>query len=93
MPDEKRKVNMRDREKVAYNHSKNESISNNGEMKLKIEQVRMQTRRRQNKRKPMNEKSKNKIKRQIIRDECFKQCMNNNASKILNYNLLLRLSK
>ena len=66
MIDEKRIANTRrDREKAAHNHSKNESISNNGEVKLKIEQVRMQTRRRQNKRKPMDEKSKNEIKRQI----------------------------
>ena len=53
----------------------------------------MQTRRRQNKRKPMGEKSKNKIKRQIIRDECFEQCMDNNALKIVNYNLLPRVNK
>ena len=33
MPDEKRTANMRDREKAAHNHSKNESISNNGEVK------------------------------------------------------------
>ena len=59
MLDEKRKANMRDRIKPSFNHSKNGSISNNGEVKLKIEQVRMQTRRRQNKRKPMDEKFKN----------------------------------
>ena len=49
---------MRDGTKASFSHSKNESISNNGEVKLKIKQVRMQTRRRQNKRKPMDEKSK-----------------------------------
>ena len=38
-----------------------ESISNNGNVKLKIKQVKMQTRRKQNKRKPMDEKSKQKI--------------------------------
>ena len=64
MIDEKKIANTRrDREKVAHNHSKNESISNNGEVKLKIEQVRMQTRRKQIKRKPMDEKTKKKIKR------------------------------
>ena len=47
---------MRDREKAAYNHSKHESISNNGEVELIIEQVRMRTRRSQNIRKPMDEK-------------------------------------
>ena len=65
MIDEKRTTNMRYREKAVHNHFKNKSISNNGEVKFKIEQVRMQTRRRQNKRKPMDEKSKNEIKRQI----------------------------
>ena len=38
MIDEKKIANTRrDREKVAHNHSKNESISNDGEVKLKIE--------------------------------------------------------
>ena len=55
MLEEKRTANMRDREKAAHNHSKNESISNNGEVKLKIEQDIMQTRRRQKKRKQMDE--------------------------------------
>ena len=58
MLDEKRTANMRDRTKASFSHSKNETISNNGEVKLKIEQVRMQTRRKQNKRKPMDEKIK-----------------------------------
>ena len=93
MLDEKRTANMRDRTKASFNHSKNESISNNGEVKLKIEQVRIQTRRNQIKRKPMDEKTKKKIKRQTIRDECFEQCMNNNASKIADYNLLPRVNK
>ena len=44
---------MRDRTKASFTHSKDESIYNNG---------------KQNKRNPMDEKSK-KIKRQIIRDE------------------------
>ena len=46
MLDEKRTANMRDRTKASFNNSKNESISNNGEGKLKIEQVRMQIRRK-----------------------------------------------
>ena len=46
MLDEKRTANMRDRTKVSFSNSKNESISNNGEGKLKIEQVRMQIRRK-----------------------------------------------
>ena len=45
MLDKKRTKNMRDRTKASFNHSKNESIFNNSEVKLKIEQVRMQTRR------------------------------------------------
>ena len=45
---------------------KNETISNNGEVKLKIEQVRMQTRRNQIKRKPMDEKTKKKMKDEKI---------------------------
>ena len=49
---------MRDRSKASFSSSKNETISNNGEVKLKIEQVRMQTRRRQIKRKTMDEKTK-----------------------------------
>ena len=36
MLDEKRTANMRDRTKASFNHSKNESISHNGEVKLKI---------------------------------------------------------
>ena len=56
MIDEKRTANIRDREKAAHNHSKNESISNNGEVKLKTKQVRMQTRRGQIKRKPTDKK-------------------------------------
>ena len=51
MLDEKRTANMRDRVKTLLNHSKMESISNNGEVKLKIIQVRMETRRKQNTRK------------------------------------------
>ena len=42
--------------------SKNETISNNGEVKLKIEQVRIQTRQKQIKRKPMDEKTKKRLK-------------------------------
>ena len=93
MLDEKRTANMRDRTKASFSSSKNETISNNGEVKLKIEQVRMETRRKQIKRKPMDEKTKKKIKRQTIRDEYFEQCMNNNASKIADYNLLPRVNK
>ena len=48
----------------------------------------MQTRRKQNKRKPMDEK-----KRQIVRDDCFEQYLDNNASKIVDYNLLPRVNK
>ena len=81
MLDERRKVNTRDRTKTSFYHFKNESISNNGEIELKIEQVRMQTRRKQKKRKPMDEKSKNKIKRQNVRDKYFEQWMENNATK------------
>ena len=93
MLDEKRTGNMRDRTKASFNHSKNENISNNGEVKLKIEQVRIQTRRKQNKRKPMDDKSLKKIKRQNVRDDCLEQCMDNNATKIVNYNLLSRVNK
>ena len=53
---------MRDRVKASFNHSKMESISNNGEIKLKIKQVRMQTKRKKIN-EPMDEKSKQKIKR------------------------------
>ena len=55
----KRTANTRDGTKASFSHSKNESISNNGEVKLKIEQDIMQTRRRQKKRKPMDEKKTN----------------------------------
>ena len=41
---------MRDRTKASFSNSKNESIYNNCEVK------KMQTRRKQNKRKPMDEK-------------------------------------
>ena len=37
---------MRDIVKASFNHSKMESISNNGEVKLKIKEVRMETRRK-----------------------------------------------
>ena len=94
MLDEKKAAKKRERTKASFSSSKNKTISNNGEVKLKIEQVRMQTRRKQIKRKPMDEKNKNKnIKRQTVRDECFEQCMNNNASKIADYNLLPRVNK
>ena len=77
MLDEKKKpANIRDRVKISFNHSKMESISNNGEVKLKIKQVRMQTRRK--KTKTNDEISKQKIKRQNDRDECFENCMDNN---------------
>ena len=46
MIDEKRTANMRDRVKASFNHSKIESISNNGEVKLKIIQVIIKTRRK-----------------------------------------------
>ena len=76
MLDEKRTTNMRHRVKASFNHSKMESFSNNGEVKVKIKQVRMQTRRK--KRKTNDEISKQKIKRQNVRDECFENCMDNN---------------
>ena len=38
-------------------------------------------------------KQKQKIKRQMVRDECFEQCMNNNASKMTDYNLVPRVNK
>ena len=41
----------------------------------------MQTRRIQNKIKPMDKKSKQKVKKQNVRDECFEQCMDNNATQ------------
>ena len=41
----------------------------------------------------MDEKNKKKIKRQTVRDEYFEQCMNNNASKIVDYNSLPRVNK
>ena len=41
MLDEKRTADTRGRVKASFNHSKMESISNNGEVKLKIIQVRM----------------------------------------------------
>ena len=40
MLDKKRTENIRDRTKASFSSSKNETISNNGEVKLKIEQVR-----------------------------------------------------
>ena len=36
-------TNIRDRVEASFNHSKMESISNNGEVKLKMIQVRMET--------------------------------------------------
>ena len=68
---------MRDRVKASFNHSKMESISNNGEIKLKIKQVRMQTKRKKIN-EPMDEKSKQKIKRQNVWDESFENCMDKN---------------
>ena len=54
---------MIDRVKSLFNHSKMESISNDGEVELKIIQVKMETKRQQNKRKPMDEKCKTKQKK------------------------------
>ena len=42
----KKTANMIVRVKSSFNHSKMESISNNGEVKLKIKEVRMETRRK-----------------------------------------------
>ena len=50
----KKELHVRDRVKASFNHSKIESISNNSEVKFKIIQVRKKTRRKQNKRKPMD---------------------------------------
>ena len=47
MLDETRTANMRDIVIASFNHSNMESISNNGEVKLKITQVRFETRRKQ----------------------------------------------
>ena len=52
----------------------------------------METRRKQNKRKPIDEKCKNKFKRQNVRDECFEQCMDNNETEIENYGLRPRVN-
>ena len=90
---EKRTANMRDRTKASFSNSKKETISKNGECKFKIEQVRMQARQKQIKRKSIDEKTKKRMKIQTVQDECFEQCMNNNASKIVNYNLLPRVNK
>ena len=38
-------------------------------------------------------KSVKKIKRENVRDECFEKCMDNNETKIVNYNLLLQVNK
>ena len=35
----------------------------------------------------MDEKNKNKLKRQSVQDECFEKFMDNNETKIVNYNL------
>ena len=51
---------MRDRVKVSINHSKMENISNNGEVESKIIQVRMNTTRKQIKRKKIEVKSERK---------------------------------
>ena len=55
---------MRDRVKASINHSKMESTSNNGEVKWKIIQVRMNTRRK--KRKQINVKSEKEKKMYVI---------------------------
>ena len=49
MLDEKRTANMSDRVKKSFNHSKIGEKSDNGEVKLKIKQVRMETRRKKTK--------------------------------------------
>ena len=41
----------------------------------------------------MDEKSKQKIKRQNVRDGYFENCMDINETKISNYNLLSRVNK
>ena len=43
----KKTANMIDRVKSSFNHSKVESISNDGEVELKIIQVKMETKRQQ----------------------------------------------
>ena len=60
---------MRDRVNGSINYSRMESISLNGEVKLKIEEVSMKTRKTQYKRKNKCE-IKSKWKRQNVRDAC-----------------------
>ena len=79
---------MRDRVKASINHSKMESTSNNGEVKWKIIQVRMNTKRKQ-----IDVKSERKKKRQNIRDECLENSVENNETIITNYGLDLRINK
>ena len=52
----------------------------------------METRRKQNKRRLIDEKCKRKFKRQNVRDEFFEQCMDNNETEIENYSLRPRVN-
>ena len=54
--EERKSANMRDREKVAHNHSKIEIIRNNGKVINKIIGVKRNTRRVIKKRKPIDAK-------------------------------------
>ena len=72
MIDERRTANMRDRVKASIDYSKMESISLNSEVKSKIKQVTINTRRTRNKRKLGNIISRENRKIQSIRDVCIK---------------------
>ena len=60
MLEEKKSANMRDREKAAHNHSKIETIRNNGKVINKIIKIKRNTRRVINKRKTIDAKTINK---------------------------------
>ena len=60
MLEERKSANIRDKEKAANNHSKMKMIRNNGKVINKIIEIKRNTRRVINKRKPIDAKTINK---------------------------------
>ena len=87
MIDEKLPVNIRDRVKTSINHLKMDIHSLNGEVRSKIKQVTINTRKTRNKRKGINIKLEKKDKRQTIYDAYIDKSDVKSDTIVRNYSL------
>ena len=86
MLEERKSVNMRDRVKAAYKHSKMEMIRNNGKVINKIIEVKRKT-RRVIKRKLLDASTIKNNKKQKTREKYYEQSMVNNETMMNAYDL------